>query len=80
MRDDMKVEVFPNPGSGYFKISIKEEGDFKIYNNAGQLVRAYYRLAAGSILDIDISNQPAGVYTVNYITASGSGSTQLIKY
>lgn len=57
-----KVEVFPNPNSGKFMISTKQDvNDVRIYNLLGELILTT-DLKADNDLQIDLSNNPNGIY------------------
>ncbi|MGP8216580.1 MAG: T9SS type A sorting domain-containing protein [Bacteroidia bacterium] len=71
------VKLFPNPNNGEFTIQlsvISGQTSVEIYN---MLVEKVYSLAnsyqpmANSQIQIDLSNQPAGIYLYRVITESG---------
>lgn len=49
--------IFPNPSEGIFHTS--QDGDFKVYNTAGQLIKTVKNYNR-----IDLSNHPDGIYII----------------
>ncbi|HET6227541.1 MAG TPA: T9SS type A sorting domain-containing protein, partial [Bacteroidia bacterium] len=60
-----KITVYPNPGTGIYNISLPENSNrslttIKVYNVIGELV--YETQTQNKTAQIDLSNQPKGVY------------------
>lgn len=72
-----KLWVYPSPNRGLFQVrffnSVNEAVTVNIYNAGGSKVysKAVTTGLAYSQIDVDIQSQPAGVYTVEVINASG---------
>ncbi len=59
------VSIYPNPGNGRFEISLNDlafsyQNDLQIYNAAGQLL--HHSIMKNAKQQVDLSNQPAGIY------------------
>jgi len=69
-----QLAVYPNPGTGNINIqSNKEIGQVTIYNQLGETV--YKAYISGPNGQIDLSAQPAGIYTLR----QGGTFTKLVK-
>ncbi len=67
-----KFTISPNPSNGFFNITSEESiQSVKVYNSLGQ------KVFQGNQTQIDISNQPKGIYFVD-IVANNQKSTQKI--
>jgi PKD repeat protein len=79
-----EVNLYPNPTNGQFSLSIdltqSSEFTISVMNYVGQIVeRNNVQLTAGqNVLDMNVSNQPKGVYIVN-IMDDNSGVSRNIK-
>jgi hypothetical protein len=70
------LNVYPNPSSGVFAVEFDlnntEDVTVEVYNSLGAVVE---NVAVGSTnggkLSIDLSTQPAGIYSVRLVTANG---------
>jgi ELWxxDGT repeat protein len=63
IQDNQTVSIYPNPSSGIFKIKSDEllkDTSVKIYNTQGQTIFESKRF----ISEIDLSNQPKGIYFI----------------
>lgn len=66
--DDSKIQSYPNPSNGFFKIQgLSGDPDeiLEVYNVLGQIVYNT-TIKANNEIDIDISDQPDGIYLVKY--------------
>ncbi len=79
------ISVFPNPTNGIFQLKITnyESGirNVDILNILGQKVYSVenYQITKSSNYQIDLSNQPAGVYFVKVLTDKSVQVVKLIK-
>lgn len=66
-----KLLVFPNPTTGLFKLKFtagfEPNSEVKIINSSGQMV-GLYKCDSAAELQIDLSNQPKGLYLVRLIS------------
>ncbi|NOX46375.1 MAG: DUF2271 domain-containing protein [Chlorobi bacterium] len=65
--------IFPNPTSGKFKISGDEIKEVEIRNLVGDLI---YK---GNSIQIDISDNPKGVYLIKITSGKGAITKKIIK-
>ncbi|MDQ3111655.1 MAG: M43 family zinc metalloprotease [Bacteroidota bacterium] len=70
------VNLFPNPSSGIFNLNIALESrkdiNVKIVNTLGQTVQQFAELnSSGGMFELDLNNQPNGVYFVEVIAGTG---------
>lgn len=70
--------VYPNPNDGRFKIKLNSEGlaDVGIYDNKGILID---NLKFADEVDVDISDNPAGVYLLRIIKDDDVRSVIVVK-
>lgn len=66
-------KIYPNPGTGIYKININQAVEIKVLNSAGELV-----LISSSKI-IDISNQARGIYYFVIKTNKGVVKNKVIK-
>lgn len=74
-------QVFPNPNHGVFTVDFGEiysNVDLTIYNTLGQKIW-YSSYSDMLLVDLDISNFAAGVYTIEKKVGSHRQSTKIIK-
>ncbi|MDD3860324.1 MAG: T9SS type A sorting domain-containing protein [Bacteroidales bacterium] len=57
----VKVGVYPNPVSEYFRFDSNELGEIKIFNNQGSLVRTF---KLGENANYYVGDLPDGIYLV----------------
>lgn len=79
--ENSAFNIFPNPGSGIFTVSIKNPGEnsnIEIYNVQGQLIRQISANDSKSDLMLDLSNQSKGIYFVRMTGKSVSEMKKLI--
>jgi Secretion system C-terminal sorting domain len=73
------VSVFPNPSEGRFMLSLvglEERAEVRISDVTGRLVRSF--TTKQQQLRIDLSDEAAGVYVLNVITAKGRSVQRLV--
>ncbi len=76
--EDVKLNVFPNPTDGEFKIEIDEnDSDVVVYNVVGGVVAQFYNVSEG-VLDVDLNDVCRGLYFVTVKNSSISKTTKLI--
>lgn len=77
--EKMKIDplVFPNPGNGYYHVSLSQPAFVSFTNVYGQKIRQF-ELPAG-IQHVDISSQPAGVYYIAIQTKYNANTVKIIK-
>ena len=74
------VSLYPNPTHGVFtmevkseKLTVKSDGlQVEIYNVLGEKVYSHYQITKLSNYQIDISNQPSGIYLLRVLSADGT--------
>lgn len=72
------LSVYPNPSNGVYTINMPEQtSDITIYNMTGKAV--FNAKANSSIMQIDISHLPSGVYVLNVDGNNTSFRQSLIK-
>ena len=78
------INVFPNPGSGLFslrfKLVVADNITMVVYDQMGRKVskREVPRSSEGTLL-IDLTNEPDGIYTINFRSESGTSSWRVLK-
>jgi len=74
--EEIKVKVFPNPASGVFYIEAKEAVEkISVFNSRGELVLEQ----RGSTGEVDISDQPAGLYFLQLKTGQKIVTKKILK-
>jgi len=71
------IKIYPNPTTGIFTISIKEDASVKMYDMFGKLI--YTNKANIGESKIDISNYQSGMYLLQVETENGSVTKKIIK-
>ncbi|HTB06675.1 MAG TPA: T9SS type A sorting domain-containing protein, partial [Bacteroidia bacterium] len=69
-----KLNVYPNPSNGLFTIqspAASGQSSVQVYNMLGQQVYSQYTLP-NTQYQIDISNQPTGIYFYRLISENGN--------
>jgi uncharacterized repeat protein (TIGR03803 family) len=76
--DESIIEIYPNPTDGIFQIvNIKnQEIQIEIYNVLGECISHYTRMFSN--FQIDLSNQPNGIYFINIKTETGIVSKNIV--
>jgi len=73
---NFNISIYPNPSNGIFKIEgFDDEATVMIFNAFGEEVRKFEKLLPG---DIDLSDQPAGVYFIRINTRNNSHFEKLV--
>lgn len=69
---NVKMEAYPNPTDGNITLQLSTEDEYRItlYNMVGEVVRE--QTFTGAQLNIDLSDQPVGVYTLHVTNLSGT--------
>lgn len=79
LTDDLNYLVYPNPSEGIFSIKLpisNEQYKVKIITTSGVVI-VQNELSNESYFEIDLSDQPKGLYYIN-VTSNGSSVTQKI--
>ena len=74
------INIYPNPTSGHFAVSLIEfdaSTRVQVLDFSGRVVLE--NLATESIMNLDISNQPSGVYIVKILSEDGVATRKIIK-
>ncbi len=70
------IQISPNPGSGLFRIDLPDVAtQVEIVNMNGQIV---YRATAKGALNIDLRNQPTGLYIARFTNVHGVFNNKVI--
>lgn len=80
MSTNPSITVYPNPGNGNFTFVIASPAEggtwqspsIEIYNVLGEKVYSNYQITKSSNFQINLSNQPAGVYIYRIFSATGA--------
>lgn len=75
-----QVSIFPNPTTGQFTVDLRESerpSRVEITDITGKII--YYKIMGHILSQIDISNQPVGVYFVEIQTKKNTQIIKLIK-
>jgi len=72
--------VFPNPTTSELNIQVgaNENGEIRIFNANGQLVRSFNNFNNGTT-KVDVSNLANGVYEVQYQNENGTSNQRFVK-
>lgn len=75
-----ELQVYPNPSYGLFNIEINSEEikDVFIYDQMGKVVRSMNQISDNEI-QIDITDQPAGIYIIQVVSGNTVTTHKLIK-
>ena len=71
------VEIYPNPSNGIMNISVKEAIEISIFSALGKEIY-HNQFEANSVNQIDISDNPKGVYIISYKTQYNIESRKII--
>ncbi len=71
------VNVYPNPSTGIFNISIQEDANITVNDILGKVI--YSNIVKAGNNTIDISNYQSGIYLLNISNENGSVNKKLIK-
>ena len=78
------VKLYPNPGQGVFTLQIDSDDplqvNLKVYNNKGGLVleQQNVRFESSSLVRMDLTDQPAGIYLIAISNNEGQWVGKLI--
>lgn len=77
-----KITICPNPNGGQFKLSVtgittKANMKITLYNISGELV--YKNFLPPQSIEIDISNQPNGMYILHLVVGNKKKTWKIIK-
>lgn len=76
------VSIFPNPNNGDFSIINNGTADFftlNIFDVTGKMVsQENVQLNTGTIHEVDLTNQPSGLYTLQFVSETQAGSFKVI--
>ena len=69
-----EVNIFPNPSTGIFQAEIllskKENVSIEVFDITGRVVyRKDFENVVNKMIDIDLSNQPAGIFSAHFVTS-----------
>ena len=69
-----EVNIFPNPSSGIFNAEIlfghKQDVSIQVFDVTGRVVYdSRIKNVINKMVDIDLSNEPAGIYSAHFITS-----------
>lgn len=80
MNVGINVLVFPNPSNGIFNIQLKNavNASIIITDALGRIVNSGINKSPDSVYQLNISNEPAGIYCINVITDAGQYSTKVL--
>lgn len=70
------ISVYPNPNNGVFNIVLEEKSNIEIFNVLGEQV--YINSGLNNNIQIDISNQPKGIYFINIKGEKSNSSLKTI--
>lgn len=77
------IVIYPNPSSGvyYFNLTneLKPGKQIKVLNQLGQLISTKLSELEGSLISVDLKNQPNGIYYALIETEKGQIQSKLIK-
>jgi hypothetical protein len=77
--DNNKYRVYPNPTTGLFRIkTVGNEAvqSVTVYNSVGELV--WQQAVTNDEMELDLQNQPAGIYFVRITTTNGYTTQRLV--
>lgn len=77
MSNSEALIIYPNPNEGIFILEISKLSNVSIYNTEGQKV--YSKILKDEKNTIDISDQPAGLYTMKLIDSQGLSVKKIVK-
>ena len=79
--ENVTLKVYPNPTKGLLKISISGLGEnnatVTVYSNIGSLI--YSGQIDSTLTEIDLHNQPAGIYILRVLAGQDFREWKIIK-
>lgn len=72
---DRRLWAYPNPTSGYVRLRPTVDGQVDVFDVGGRRVLTGLSVRAGQEAELDLSQQPAGVYLIRLRTERGEGRT-----
>lgn len=73
---DLNILAYPNPTSGKFYLSFRSarapNGEFVLFNSSGAAVQRFQPGSKSVEVDLDISEQPVGLYLIKYSDQNGT--------
>lgn len=73
------MQVYPNPNNGIFKLQLTDETDviqhLSIIDITGREVKVIWK--TGSIVELNLEQEPAGIYFLNVITNTGRYTSRI---
>jgi hypothetical protein len=76
-KSDDVCYIWPNPNNGIFTLQLDEPSNVSIYDLKGQLI--YSKAKSETRLEVDFSNQPAGLYILRVNNRNNAFSEKIIK-
>ncbi|MES2379438.1 MAG: T9SS type A sorting domain-containing protein [Bacteroidota bacterium] len=73
------LSIYPNPNNGIFTINTTQQGEYKISNELGQTIQSFKTLYTDNSTLIDISNQPNGIYFLQFTNTFSTYTYKLVK-
>ncbi len=82
MLSDIQIKIYPNPTDGLLKVEIQnlsesQIAEIRLYNLSGRLIIAQKAIEGTS--EIDISDQPAGIYVMKIMAGEYQTEWRIIK-
>lgn len=76
-----EIQIFPNPTNGHINISIPSDQQFnlEVLNLQGQVVVLDQSVSTGSIIQLDLSEQRSGLYTIKITSDHINKTVKLLK-
>ncbi|MCA0237112.1 MAG: T9SS type A sorting domain-containing protein [Bacteroidetes bacterium] len=78
----LSMAIFPNPAHERLQVRFAEpvsgDGVLRMWDATGRLVQSFAVTSGTSVLDVDCSRLPAGMYALEIMTATGKGSVKVV--
>lgn len=75
---ESSICLYPNPTKGTFMVSGNNINNIEVYNAMGQLILSK-EVSSESQCNVDLSNQPNGVYVLRLNNAQGTAIKKIVK-
>lgn len=72
IKDSKSIQVYPNPTNGILKINATQLVNLEIYNTSGVLIKRCNEN------EVDLSQQPKGIYYIKVITRDGISTKKIL--